>query len=109
MFVQTPAPAGERWKVALATPEPPSAELEETATALPRTFALAAGAVIEPVGLVESFVKVSTVAALVLTGWVVCVQLPVVPPRAGKIEEAGPDPASATAFWSWRLPAAAPR
>ena len=49
-----------------ATPEPPSLELEETATALPRTFALAAGAVIAPVGLVESLVKVRTVALLVL-------------------------------------------
>ena len=66
MFVQTPAPAGERWNWALATPEPPSAELEETATELPRTFALEAGAVIAPVGLVESLVKVRTVAVLVL-------------------------------------------
>ena len=56
MFVQTPAPAGERWNWALATPEPGSAELEETATAAPRTLAAEAGAVIAPVGLVESLV-----------------------------------------------------
>ena len=37
-----------------------------TATELPRTFALEAGAVIAPVGLVESFVKVRTVALEVL-------------------------------------------
>ena len=54
MVVQTPAPAGERWNCAFATPEPPSAEFELTVTALPRTFALAAGAVIEPVGFVLS-------------------------------------------------------
>ena len=30
MFVQVPAPAGERWNWAEATPEPASAELEET-------------------------------------------------------------------------------
>ena len=39
MFVQVPAPAGERWNCAVATPEPPSAEFEVTATELPRTFA----------------------------------------------------------------------
>ncbi len=54
MFVQTPAPAGERWNWALATPEPPSAESEETVTALPVTLAEAAGAVIEPEGLALS-------------------------------------------------------
>jgi len=62
MFVHVPAPAGERWNWAEATPEPPSAEFDDTVTALPRTLALAAGAVIEPVGLVESFVNVRTVA-----------------------------------------------
>ena len=30
----------------------------------------------------------------VLTVWVVCVQVPTVPPSAGKTEEAGPEPAS---------------
>ena len=45
---------GERWKTADATPEPPSAEFEETVTALPRTMAAAAGAVIDPVGFVLS-------------------------------------------------------
>ncbi len=54
MFVHTPAPAGERWNWALATPEPPSAEFEETVTALPVTLAEAAGAVIEPEGLALS-------------------------------------------------------
>ena len=54
IVVQTPAPAGERWNAAEATPEPPSAELEETVTAAPRTLALAAGAVTEPVGFVLS-------------------------------------------------------
>ncbi len=54
IVVQVPAPAGERWKSACCTPEPPSAEFEETVTALPRTFALATGAVIEPVGFVLS-------------------------------------------------------
>ncbi len=54
MFVQTPPPAGERWNWAFATPEPPSAELEETVTAFPRTLAEAAGAVTEPVGFVLS-------------------------------------------------------
>ena len=97
------------------------------------TFALADGAVIEPVGLVESFVNVRTLALLVLpavsvdvtdsvgllaspmpqakllvvvygppagalTVWAVCVQVPTVPPSAGKIEEAGPEPPSLTAF-----------
>ncbi len=54
IVVQVPAPAGERWKSAEATPEPPSAELEETVTAAPRTLAEAAGAVTEPVGFVLS-------------------------------------------------------
>ena len=44
----------------MATPEPPaSAEFELTATALPRTIALDAGAVSEPVGLVTSLVTVN--------------------------------------------------
>ncbi len=54
MFVQTPPPAGERWNCAFATPEPPSAESEETVTALPVTLVEAAGAVSEPVGFVLS-------------------------------------------------------
>ena len=53
MFVQTPAPAGERWNWAEATPEPASAEFEETVTALPRTFA-GLRPVIAPDGLVLS-------------------------------------------------------
>src|SRR5256885_14774981 len=48
------APAGERWNWALATPEPGSAELEETATAAPRTLAAEAGAGIAPGGVVEA-------------------------------------------------------
>jgi hypothetical protein len=66
MFVHVPAPAGERWNCAEATPEPPSAEFDETVTLEPVTFALVAGAVIEPVGLVESLVKVKTLALDVL-------------------------------------------
>ena len=66
IVVQVPAPAGERWNWAEATPEPASAELEETVTAAPRTLAEAAGAVSEPVGAVESLVKVRVVAVLVL-------------------------------------------
>jgi hypothetical protein len=46
------------WKLtsndAEATPEPVSAEFDETVTAFPRTLALAAGAVTEPVGAVLS-------------------------------------------------------
>ena len=51
------APAGEVWNCAERTPEPASAELDVTATE-PRTFAAATGAVTEPVGAVESSVKV---------------------------------------------------
>ena len=54
IVVHVPAPAGERWNCAEATPEPPSAEFEETVTEFPRTLAEAAGAVIEPVGFVLS-------------------------------------------------------
>src|SRR2546423_1710893 len=67
MFVQVPAPAGERWNWTVATPEPASAaSVEETATDVPETLALAAGAVTEPVGFVESLVNVRRVAALLL-------------------------------------------
>ena len=53
-FVQVPAPAGERWKVTVSTPEPPaSAELLVSEIVL-RRLAASAGAVIEPVGLVLS-------------------------------------------------------
>ena len=53
-FVQVPAPAGERWKVTVSTPEPPrSAELLASTT-VPRISAAAAGFVTEPVGLVLS-------------------------------------------------------
>src|SRR4051794_4906428 len=62
MLVQVPAPAGERWNCADATPEPGSDEFDETATVVPRAFDELDGAVSEPVGFVESFVKVSTVA-----------------------------------------------
>ena len=102
-----------------------------TETLLPRTFAPPEGAVIDPVGFVESFVNVSPLAlevlpaasvevtdsvglfaspaahanvfvvvygppAGVLTVWAVCVQVPTVPPSAGKIEDAGPEPVSVT-------------
>ena len=43
IVVQVPVPAGERWKRALATPEPLSAELAVTGTVVPRTLAAAAG------------------------------------------------------------------
>src|ERR671922_199309 len=61
MFVQFPAPAGDRWNWAEATPEPPSAEFESTEI-VPRTFAPAAGAVIEPVGVVLSTRTLATTA-----------------------------------------------
>ena len=48
-----PAPAGERWKTTLATPEPPSVELL-TSMIVPLTSAPSAGEVIEPVGSVAS-------------------------------------------------------
>jgi hypothetical protein len=60
------APAAEYWNAAEATPEPASAELEETVTAAPCTLALAAGAVTDPVGGVESFVNVRVVVEEVL-------------------------------------------
>ena len=66
MVVHVPAPVGERWNRAEATPDPPSAEFELTATELPRMLAAAVGAVIDPVGLVESFVNVRTLAFDVL-------------------------------------------
>src|SRR4051794_11701824 len=144
MFVQIPAPAGERWNCAEAMPEPVSAESDETVTVAPLTLALAAGAVIDPLGTVESLVKVSSVAfdvlpaasvdvtdsvglfaapagqaklfvvvygppAGALTVWAGCVQPPTAPPRAGKIEDVGPEPVSVTVFRNWKLPAAAPR
>ena len=56
-FVQVPAPAGERWNWAEATPEAASAEFEVTDT-VPRVFAAAAGAVTDPVGFVLSMVTV---------------------------------------------------
>jgi hypothetical protein len=61
MVVHVPAPAGERWKVADATPEPESAESEETAT-VPRTLALEAGAVTEPLGDELSTITFATLA-----------------------------------------------
>ena len=54
---QLPPPAGETSKAACWTPEPPSAESEETATELPCTQA-APGAVTDPVGAVPSYVMV---------------------------------------------------
>ena len=60
--VQTPERCTEYSNAAEATPEPESAELEDTVTAEPVTFALAAGAVIEPVGAVLSIRKFVIVA-----------------------------------------------
>ena len=52
-FVQVLAPAGDRWKSTLATPEPPSAESDVTVK-VPLMIALGAGAVIDPAGAVLS-------------------------------------------------------
>ena len=49
IVVQVPTPAGERWKTTEATPEPGSAESDETVTVPRRTLPLP-GAVREPVG-----------------------------------------------------------
>ena len=54
MAVQAPPPAGRRWNSAEATPEPESAESDETATEAPRSAAPFVGAVSEPVGAVPS-------------------------------------------------------
>jgi hypothetical protein len=56
--VHEPPPAGRRSKVTRATPEPVSAESEETVTEAPETTAPSAGAVSEPVGAVASNVNV---------------------------------------------------
>ena len=60
-LVHVPAPAGERSKRALATPDPASAELEVTLM-VPLTLAEAAGAVIDPVGAVLSTRTLAIVA-----------------------------------------------
>jgi len=65
MVVQVPAPAGERWKLALATPEVPSAELEVKLT-VALTMAAADGAVRLPVGAVLSTVMVTAAEVVVL-------------------------------------------
>ena len=67
MVVQVPAPVGDRWNSAEATPDAASAELEETATVVPRRLAAAAGAVIEPVGAVASTRMVAVTVAVLLT------------------------------------------
>ena len=63
-FDHEPAPAGETWNCADATPDDASAELDVTLTAVPRTFALATGAVTEPVGAVASAVNVNVLVAV---------------------------------------------
>jgi hypothetical protein len=63
MFDHVPAPAGEAWNWADATPEPASAEFDVTTTE-PRTFAAAAGAVTAPVGAVVSIVNVTAAVAV---------------------------------------------
>jgi len=50
IVVQVPPPAGRRWNAAESTPEPPSAESEETVTEAPPRTDPSAGAVSEPVG-----------------------------------------------------------
>ena len=57
MSVQVPAPAGERWKVTVLTaPGAVSEAVAASATAAPRRFAPAAGAVSEPLGRTRSIV-----------------------------------------------------
>ena len=56
------APCGDVWNCAELTPEPVSAELADTATLAPATNALAAGAVIDPVGAVLSTRTLAMVA-----------------------------------------------
>ena len=51
--VQVPAPAGERWKMTVATPLPASAE-SLASTTVPARRRRSAGEVTEPVGLVAS-------------------------------------------------------
>jgi hypothetical protein len=63
IFVHVPAPAGERWNCAEATPEPPSSEFELTEI-VPRTLAPAAGAVTDPIGLVLSTCRFVTAVEL---------------------------------------------
>ena len=60
-----PAPAGERWKATVATPEPASAE-SLASTTVPPTAAPFDGAVTEPVGAVAStsHVKVTSEASV---------------------------------------------
>ena len=64
IVVHVPAPAGERCSAADATPDPASAELADTVTD-PRTMALVAGDVSEPVGAVLSTRTLLTVADVV--------------------------------------------
>ena len=59
IVVQAPLPAGRCWNSAVSTPEPPSAESEETATEPPPRTEASAGAVSEPVGSVASKRNVS--------------------------------------------------
>jgi hypothetical protein len=61
MSVQLLPPWSAYWNSADATPAPASPESEETVTAEPLRFALAEGAVMDPLGAVESLVKVSVV------------------------------------------------
>ena len=58
IVVHEPPLEGRRSKVASATPDPASAESEETVTDAPETTAAFAGAVSDPVGAVASKVNV---------------------------------------------------
>jgi hypothetical protein len=58
IVVQEPPLEGRRSKVASTTPEPASAESEETVTEEPETMAAFAGALSDPVGTVASNVNV---------------------------------------------------
>jgi hypothetical protein len=65
IVVQVLAPAGDRWKAALVTPEVASAE-SDVRLIVPFTMALDAGAVRLPVGLVLSTVTVTAEEVVVL-------------------------------------------
>ena len=85
MVVQAPPPAGRRWNSAEATPEPESAESEETATEAPRRAAPSAGAVSEPVGAVSPKVNAAQ-GRLGVAGLVRRADAHGVRPSAGKFE-----------------------
>ena len=62
--VQVPAPAGERWIFTLATPEPPSVPVADSATVVPARYA--PGSVMPAVGAVLSTRRFVTTVELVV-------------------------------------------